>query len=77
MTVEVLAFGQIAEITGKNSWQESNISSTDELIEVLQKIYPSLHTITYKIAVDKKIIRQNTFLQPNSIVALLPAFSGG
>jgi molybdopterin synthase sulfur carrier subunit len=39
--------------------------------------YPDLKNSKYLLAVDKKIVEGNTSLDMNSIVALMPPFSGG
>ena len=77
MEINILAFGQIAEIAGSATWKMSGIASTDELREILSQTYPALKTLSYKLAVDKIMVQENTLLSPNATVALLPAFSGG
>jgi molybdopterin synthase sulfur carrier subunit len=41
------------------------------------KTIPALAGMKYIIAVDKQVIIKNTILNNNSVVALLPPFSGG
>jgi molybdopterin synthase sulfur carrier subunit len=77
MEINILAFGQIAEIAGQPAWTMTDIASTDELQDILAKKYPALNGLSYKLAVDKKIVQQNTPLTNNATVAILPAFSGG
>ena len=77
MEINILAFGQIAEITGRPAWTMTGINSTDELQDILSQTYPALKTLSYKLAVDKKMVQENTPLSHNATVALLPAFSGG
>jgi molybdopterin synthase sulfur carrier subunit len=55
----------------------NNIADTDHLTMVLNERYPELVDSKYMMAVDKKLVNENTFLTDNSTVALLPAFSGG
>jgi len=54
-----------------------NIADTNSLVIELHDLYPALAKAKYAIAVDKKVVNENTTLTENSIVALLPPFSGG
>ncbi len=77
MQINVLAFGKLADIAGSNKWTIENVTSTDALKIMLENEMPILRTMTYKIAVDKKIANENILLTNDCEVALLPAFSGG
>ena len=72
----VMAFGQLAEIMGANM-PVNGIKDTNDLVQYLEEKFPQVKEIPYKIAVNKKIITGNTMLDENSIVALLPPYSGG
>lgn len=76
MSVKVILFGKLADIAG-NSVSVAKVADTDSLIEALHKNYPAFANAKYVIAVDKQIINENTALNKNSTVALLPPFSGG
>ena len=76
MKLEVLMFGRLADIAG-NSFTVEDISDTDRLINTLHKTYPALTKTKYVIAVNKQVITSNTLLKEDSVVALLPPFSGG
>ncbi len=77
MDINVLVFGPIADITGAASLQVKDIADTDGLNLLLREKYLALKNMDYAIAVNKKIIRQNTKLKEGDTVALLPPFSGG
>lgn len=77
MPINVIIFGQITDITGTSSLTLDNISDTNQLVEQLTKAYPALSLAKYALAVDKKIVKENTLLQENNTIALLPPFSGG
>lgn len=77
MEIHLLAFGQIAEITGKSSWKMDGIKDSNELIKNLEEKFPPLVKMKYSIAVNKKVIQENTTINENDTVALLPPFSGG
>lgn len=77
MKINLLFFGQAADITGKAVWNFSGVNNTLELNEKLIENFPALQTIKYSIAVNKKIIRGKTELNNEDTVAILPPFSGG
>ncbi|GAC1425609.1 MAG: hypothetical protein NVSMB7_02020 [Chitinophagaceae bacterium] len=77
MQVQIVLFGQLADIAGNNKIVVNNISGTDELVKAVNTLYPGMAGIKYMVAVDKKTIRENTILNETTSVALLPPFSGG
>ena len=77
MEINLLAFGQIAEITGKSAWKMAGIKDTNTLIEKLEVQFPALVKLKYSIAVNKKVIQENFTINENDTIALLPPFSGG
>ena len=77
MEINIIAFGQIVDLTGNQTWKISGIKNTDELMIKLAEQFPSLPKINFIIAVNKNIIFKNTELNPNDTVALLPPYSGG
>ncbi len=77
MKVNIIIFGQMVDVTGSSTLLIENVSTTDELVEKLHLQFPAMATAKYAIAVDKKMIRENTSITNNSMVALLPPFSGG
>jgi molybdopterin synthase sulfur carrier subunit len=77
MEIHLLAFGQIAEIMGKSAWKMDGLKDTDTLIEKLEMQFPALVKMKYSIAVNKKVIQENTAINENDMIALLPPFSGG
>ena len=77
MEINIIAFGQIVELTGMQSWKISGVKNTDELMKKLAEQFPSLPKINFIMAVNKNVIINNTELNPNDTVALLPPYSGG
>lgn len=77
MEIQLLAFGQIIDITGKSIWKMSGIENTEDLIKNLEQEFPALRNARYSIAVNKKIIQENITINENDTIALLPPFSGG
>ena len=77
MKVEVLIFGQLTDITGLPKIVVEDVRDTKQFMERMHELYPALNDATYIIAVNKNIISENTILENNNIIALLPPFSGG
>ena len=77
MDIKIVLFGQLGDIAGSDSVLLKSVSDTRELQEQLKEQYPAVAASKYIIAVDKKIVKENTPLHENNLVALLPPFSGG
>lgn len=77
MKVNVIVFGQLTDITGSSDIILHDVGDTDALIQTLHNIYPALADSKYAIALEKKIIAENTPLTDNNTIGLLPPFSGG
>ncbi len=77
MKINVLVFGQLVDITKKTEMQILDIKNTNELTQKLVELFPTIISINYTLALNKKSIRENTLLNDDDTVALLPAFSGG
>ena len=77
MKVDVLFFGVLAEITNNEAVSIENIRDTDELNNKLLDQYPEMKSVTYRIAVNQKIIDSNTKLNDNDEIAFMPPFAGG
>ena len=76
MTINIIIFGQLADITGSTLSLE-NVTDTNSLVKELHNLYPALSDSKYVIVVNKKTVNENTILTETSTVALLPPFSGG
>jgi molybdopterin converting factor small subunit len=75
--IEILAFGQLTDITGRETLQIENVQDIDELHAKLINLFPDLADSKFLIAVNKEIMRGNVKLNAGDVVALLPPFSGG
>ena len=76
MTITIIIFGRLTDTAGSSLALE-NIADTNSLVKELHIRYPALADARYLVAVDKKVANENTTLTEDSIVALLPPFSGG
>lgn len=77
MQVHLTLFGQLSDITGKTEMILHDIPDTETLIKTLNEMYPSLVNAKYAMALNKKVIKENTILSGDNNIALLPPFSGG
>lgn len=75
MSIKIIAFGQIAEITGSELFMEAQ--DTDVLRAALQVEFPALTDKKYALAVNNKLITDTMTLLENDVVALMPPYSGG
>jgi molybdopterin synthase sulfur carrier subunit len=77
MAVNVIIFGQLVDITGTGNFTFENVNDTNQLIQELTNKFPALSNSKFAIAVDKVLVKDNTPLNNNNTVALLPPYSGG
>lgn len=76
MSLNIILFGRLADLAADSIVVEE-VADTDNLVKALHTNYPALAETKYAIAVDRQIISENTTLNKNSVIALLPPFSGG
>ena len=75
--INIILFGQLAQLAGRDRIMLSGINDTLQLREEVNELFPSLQNIDYAIAVEKKIMHENVVVADGQTVALLPPFSGG
>ena len=73
----VKAFGMIAEKLPEQELKFPKKKDTEELLNSLYNEYPDLKELDFSLAVNQQLIQQNTSLEGNEEIALLPPFSGG
>jgi molybdopterin converting factor subunit 1 len=77
MITEVMFFGQLTDITGSARLEVKDAKDTDSLKEQLFQQYPALSLAKFRIAVDNKLVNDNTAINAGSKIAFMPPFSGG
>lgn len=78
MSIQVLFFGPLTEITGANQIRVESAGNLQELTDVLAAEYPELNKQAYKWAVNKTLVNNHDQpLKDGDEVALLPPFAGG
>jgi molybdopterin synthase sulfur carrier subunit len=76
-TIQIMAFGKIAEIIGSVNFTMQHMASSDLLKEYLIQLFPELAKVKFAMAVNKKLITTDAAIEPSANIALLPPFSGG
>lgn len=77
MEIQLISFGKIAEFLQQQRLMAEGISDTDQLKAYLEKSFPQLGKMKYKIAVNNTLVQQNIQINNNDTVAIMPPFSGG
>lgn len=77
MEIQVIFFGSITDITNTSQLVLSGCRDTQALMTELIDRYPSIANRKYFVAVNQKMIQENTPLKTGDTVALMPPFSGG
>ncbi|MDT0686611.1 MoaD/ThiS family protein [Autumnicola psychrophila] len=75
--LNIKAFGMLAEKLEASEFQFPYYQNTKELLDRLKAKYPQLDSQNFSLAVNQQIVRENTALNGNEEIALLPPFSGG
>jgi molybdopterin synthase sulfur carrier subunit len=75
--LKVLIFGQLEDATGTSCATIDKVADTSSLIASLCHRYPGLKEKKFMIALDQKIVKENTSIAEGAHIALLPPFSGG
>ena len=75
--MNILLFGQLADIAGAKIIQVDAQADTEELIRHIELVCPSLRGQSYIMAVNRNVIHSKTALPPDAEIALLPPYSGG
>lgn len=77
INIHVLAFGQIADIIGQSTINYSTPTTLLAFKTNIENDYPLLAKIAYRIAINKKLVVEDSTLTEADELALLPPFSGG
>ena len=75
--IHLKAFGMLAEKMGTDSLEIENPGSSEELKQQLLAQFPELKDMTFRMALDRKLLQADTDISQGQEIALLPPFSGG
>ncbi len=74
--VKVLWFGAAQEIAG-TAEEEFAAENTATLSRQIIKKHPGMGTISFRLALNGRMLKEDSALKKNDIIAVLPPFSGG
>lgn len=77
MNINVILFGQLADVVGKSVLTVNNCYDTESIKKKVIKEFPALAHYEFLISIDKKIARNNQKLEGKNEIAFLPPFAGG
>jgi sulfur-carrier protein len=77
MGVEIILFGQLTEKVGGNHFVMENPGNTSLLKTQLFEKFPALENAKFTIAINNKIVFENTSIKDDDKIVLMPPFSGG
>jgi molybdopterin synthase sulfur carrier subunit len=77
MKIKLLSFGPLTEIIGEQMVLPADIADTKSLTAYLSNNFPGIEKISYKIAVNRKIISGDVSFKDEDEIALLPPYAGG
>ncbi len=74
--VRVLFFGAAQEIAGKAD-EELNAGDTASLRREILDRYPAMRNISFRMALNRTLLREESDLRDDDLIAILPPFQGG
>jgi len=74
--VRVLYFGAAQEIAGKAD-EELAAADTASLRMAILDRYPAMRNISFRMALNRTLLREDSDLKENDLIAILPPFQGG
>lgn len=77
ITINVVFFGQLEDVTACKTVAITEVSTTTELKEKLHQQFPKLANFKYLLAHNQEITNDNRELKATDELALLPPFAGG
>jgi molybdopterin converting factor small subunit len=77
MTVNILFFGALVEVTQVSSMTINDVSNTESAIELLHKKFPMLCHYKFSVAVNQTFLTDAISLVDGDEMALMPPFAGG
>lgn len=77
MITTVHFYGQLTDITQISVLEMQDVTDTESLLKSLLEQFPGLRQKKFTIAVNNTLVQNNTPLKENTIIALMPPFSGG
>ena len=77
VTINLIYFGSVKDITGIHSEKVDSPATLNELNELLISRFPQLSVVSYRLSVNRILVTDNRQLLEGDEIALLPPFAGG
>lgn len=77
MTVNILFFGALLDVTKVSSMVLNDVSTSEEAINLLHKKFPLLCHYKFSLALNQNFLTDYEPLHDGDELALLPPFAGG
>ena len=77
MTVKVLFFGVLAEVTGTICKHYNDVKSVNDLRREIYDEFPEVEHYDFRISVNNELIDDDQTLNNGDELALMPPFAGG
>ncbi|MDX9902657.1 MAG: MoaD/ThiS family protein [Bacteroidales bacterium] len=74
--VKVLYFGDAQQVAGKASEDFTAADTASLRMQILER-YPAMSRVTFRLAINKNLLKEESLLEENDIIAILPPFEGG
>jgi sulfur-carrier protein len=77
MSVRILFFGRLKDVTGKESIIFDSIEDIDSVRRNLSDSFPDMSNEIFAVALNQEIVNGNKQISDGDEVALLPPIAGG
>lgn len=77
MTINILFFGALVEITKTAKLELTGVNSSDEALEMLHQKFPMICHYKFSLALNQNFLTDTAPLHDGDELALLPPFAGG
>ena len=74
--VKVLYFGAARDISGKAD-EVFNAGDTTSLHREILAKYPAMQPVSFRMALNRNLLKDEAVLAENDVIAILPPFQGG
>lgn len=75
--VTIQLFGVLSELTNQTVFSLDHVNNTNEIIHKIETDFPAITKHKYIIALNNKVIKENTSLNNSDKIAIMPPYSGG
>ena len=77
MKIRILLFGKIKELIPVDEYELTHGQTVKDLKNELEKLFTPIQSIPYTIAVNHTLVDDETPINENDLIAIMPPFSGG